>query len=237
VEGIALAARERGLLEVAITDHGPNVVVSGVRDLSCYKRVRGDIDRLDISDIRVLVGAEANIVDLAGTLDIPEDVYMDLDVLICGLHPYTIPGSWGDGWRLFGRNHLRHLGKGWRERAVAANTKATVMALENNPVDILSHPGLFFQVDIEEVARACVREGVLFEINCGHHHPPLEDVKIALEAGVDIIINSDAHFCDTVGMMEYGSGLVEKLGIPLERVVNRRGGEEGWIGKKRKMKC
>ena len=32
-----------------------------------------------------------------------------------------------------------------------------------------------------------------------HHHPRLEDVRIAIEVGADFIINSDAHFYDTVG--------------------------------------
>ncbi len=237
VKRIADAARQRGLAEVAVTDHGPNVVVSGVKNLDCYYRVLEEIHGLEIPGVRVLAGAEANIIDLEGKLDIPPAVYEQLDVLICGLHPYSIPANIRDGYRLFGRNHLRHLGPGWRQKAVEANTRATVAALENNPVDILSHPGLFFEVDIEEVSRACVRENVLFEINCGHHHPELEDVKIAFKAGVTFIISSDAHFYDTVGELEYGRSLVEKLGIPAERIANCRvGGDKGWTGKRKQSK-
>ena len=128
------------------------------------------------------------------------------------------------------RINLRH----WVQPAAEGGKceyKATVAALENNPVDILSHPGLFFEVDMAEVARACIREEVLFEINCGHHHPQLEEVEVAFRTGVDFIINSDAHFHDTVGELEYGSRLVEKLGIPAERIANcRLGGDEGWTG-------
>lgn len=234
VDRIADAARRRGLSEVAITDHGPNVLVSGVDNLNSYERLLQEIESLEIPDLRVLAGAEANIIDLRGKLDIPPSIYEKLDVLICGLHPYSIPGNIGDGYRLFGRNHLRHLGHSRHQKAVNANTKATVAALENNPVDILSHPGLFFEVDIAEVSRVCVKEEVLFEINCGHHHPKSQDVQVAFQAGVDFIINSDAHFYDTVGEMEYGSSLVRKIGIPAERVANCRvGGDKGWT-KKRK---
>ncbi len=237
VERIADAARKRGLLEVAITDHGPRVPVSGVDNLNSYERVIKEIDSLKVPEVRVLAGAEANIIDLAGQLDIPPSVYEKLDVLLCGLHPYSVPGNIGDAYRLFGRNHLRHLGPTWRQKAVDANTKATIAALKNNPVDILSHPGLFFEIDVAEVARVCVKEGVLWEINCGHHHPRLEDVRIALEVGVDFIINSDAHFYDTVGEMGYGSWLVKELGIPRERIANYRvGGDQGWIGKRKKLK-
>ncbi|MGE5543528.1 MAG: PHP domain-containing protein [Bacillota bacterium] len=238
VERIAEAARRQGLSEVAVTDHGPNVLVSGVKNLDSYQQLLEEIESLEIPEIRVLAGAEANIIDLKGMLDIPPPVYEKLDVLICGLHPYSIPGNIRDGYRLFGRNHLRHLSHSRRQKAVNANTKATVAALENNPVDILSHPGLFFEVDMVEVSRACIREEVLFEINCGHHHPELEDVETAFRVGVEFIINSDAHFYDTVGELEYGSRLVKKLGIPAERIVNccRVGGDEGWIGKRRKSK-
>lgn len=237
VERIADAARQRGLSEVAITDHGPNVIVSGVKNLDSYRRVLEEIHGLEIPGIRVLAGAEANIIDLEGKLDVPPAVCEQLDVLICGLHPYSVPANIRDGYRLFGRNHLRHLSRGRRQKAVNANTRAVVAALENNPVDILSHPGLFFEVDVEEVARACVRENVLFEINCGHHHPELEDVEIAFRAGVKFIISSDAHFYDTVGELEYGTRLVEKLGIPAERIANCRvGGDEGWTGKRKQSK-
>jgi len=237
VKRIADAARQRGLSEVAVTDHGPNVLVSGVKNLESYQYLIQDIESLKIPEVRVLAGAEANIIDLDGQLDIPPRVYEKLDVLICGLHPYSIPGNIRDGYRLFGRNHLRHLSFSRRLKAVNANTKATVAALENNPVDILSHPGLFFEVDIEEVSRACVREGVLFEINCGHHQPEPKDVEIAFRAGVEFIINSDAHFYDTVGELEYGSRLVQKLGIPAERIANCRvGGDEGWTRKRKQSK-
>lgn len=234
VERIAEAARRRGLSEVAVTDHGPQLLVLGVDGLHSYERLLQEVKSLNIPGVRVLAGAEANIIDLEGRLDIPHRLCEELDVLICGLHPYTIPGNIQDGYRLFGSNHLRHLGPGWRRKAVNANTEATIAALENNPVDILAHPGLFFEVDIFEVARACVRKDVLFEINCGHRHPPPEDVEIAFKAGVQFIINSDAHFYDTVGELDYGSYLMQKLGIPAERIANFRfGGDERWKGKRK----
>jgi putative hydrolase len=235
VESIAEAARWRGLSEVAVTDHGPRLLVLGVDGLSRYEQLLQEINSLNIPEVRVLAGAEANIIDLEGRLDIPFRLCEKLDVLVCGLHPYTIPGNIRDGWRLFGNNHLRRLGPGWRRKAVNANTRATVAALENNPVDILAHPGLFFEVDILEVARACVREGVLFEINCGHRHPRPEDVETAFKAGVQFVINSDAHYHDTVGELEYGSWLVQSLGIPAERIANcRLGRDERWTGKRKR---
>lgn len=234
LEEIVKAAGDRGLSEVAITDHGPHVIVSGVDSLQSYQDLLKNINKLDDPPVRVLAGAEANIIDLDGTLDIPAQTYRDLDVLICGLHPYSIPSSLEDGYRLFGRNHLRHLGKRMREKAINANTKAVTAALANNPVDILAHPGLFFEIDVSEVARACIKHEVWFEINCGHHFPEEEQVKTAYQAGADFIVNSDAHSGLSVGLLDYGSHLLKKLGVPAERVFNCRGeGERQWKGKRK----
>jgi putative hydrolase len=239
-EDIIKAARERGLKEVAITDHGPLAAVIGVSGATEYLSLRDRIDALASAypDIKVLVGAEANIRDLQGTLDIPDEIIAELDILIAGLHPYTLPTSIKDGWGIFVQNSLRHLGRGERDKAKNNNTKASVETIYNNPqLDILSHPGLFFAIDVGEVARACVRNDVLFEINCGHEYPDISAIMEAEGAGVDFIINSDAHFQETVGNLEYGTKLVEKLDIAPEQVVNRSqgGGYTQW--RKRKRSC
>ncbi|MGE5398296.1 MAG: PHP domain-containing protein [Chitinophagales bacterium] len=231
--GVLEAARHRGLTEVAITDHGPNLLVLGVDDLNSYQQLQEEIDNLENPPVRVLAGAEANIIDLEGNLDVPAKIYNKLDVLICGLHPYSIPGNLKDGYQLFARNHLRHLGKGMKEQAINANTKATIAAINDHPVDILSHPGLFFEVDVEEVAEACVRENVKFEINCAHHFPAIDDIETAYQVGVDFIVDSDGHFFDTIGVLDYGAEVIEKLQIPPERVHNSDlGGEKQWRSKR-----
>lgn len=239
-EDIIRAARKRGLKEVAITDHGPLAAVIGVSDATAYLSLRDKLDSIagDYPDIKVLLGAEANIRDLEGTLDIPPEVIAEMDILIAGLHPYTLPTSVKDGWAVFVQNSLRHLGRGQQEKAINNNTKASMEAIYNNPqLDILSHPGLFFTIDVGEVARACVHNDVLFEINCGHEHPDISAIMEAEGAGVDFIINSDAHFQETVGRLEYGTQLVEKLDIAPEQVVNRcqGGGYAQW--RKRKRSC
>ena len=226
-----------GLKEVAITDHGPLAAVIGVSNADEYLKLREKLDAIadNYPDIKVLVGAEANIRDLQGTLDVPDEIIAQLDILIAGLHPYTLPTSIKEGWGIFVQNSLRHLGRGQQEKAINNNTKATVEVIYNNPqLDILSHPGLFFTVDIAEVARACVAKNVLFEINCAHEHPAISAIIEADRVGVDFIINSDAHFQETVGNLDYGVKLVEKLGIASEQVANRRqgGGHKQW----RKMK-
>lgn len=239
-EEIIQAARARGLKEVAITDHGPLAAVIGVSNADEYLLLGDKLEAIanKYSDINVLLGAEANIRDLQGILDIPPEIIAQMDILIAGLHPYTLPTSVKDGLAIFAQNSLRHLGRGQREKAINNNTKASVEAIYNNPeLDILSHPGLFFTIDITEVARACTNNDVLFEINCGHEHPDISAIMKADRLGVHFIINSDAHFQDTVGKLDYGIEMVEKLKIAPEQLVNRcqGGGYSQW--RKRKRNC
>lgn len=228
VEDIIEAAEQKGLKEVAITDHGPLAAVIGVKNADTYLEIREEIDNFtrgkNIS-CNVLLGAEANIRDLNGELDLPGRIIKQLDFLIAGLHPYTLPTSIDDGIKIWVQNSLRHFGKAQAEKAVNANTKASVEAILSNPrLKILSHPGLFFKVDVEEVARACIKADVLFEINCGHNHPGISDIMKAEKLGVNFIVNSDSHFKDTVGKLEYGQYIIDKLEIDDDRVFNM--GEE-----------
>lgn len=231
------AARQKGLQEIAITDHGPLAAVIGVKNSARYGQLGQIIDSTDKQGLRVYIGAEANIRGLNGKLDLDQEAILSLDILIAGMHPYTMPSSVKDGVQLFLQNSLRHLSRRQRRQAIANNTRACVEALYNNPeIDILSHPGLFFEVDIGEVARACVQNEVLFEINCGHEHPGFSDIMEANRIGVNFIVNSDAHFPETVGELGYGKRAIRELGIDPERVVNLddRGGLNKW-GKKARV--
>lgn len=224
IEEIVQAAEAKGMEEVAITDHGPSVAVIGVKNAEVYLEQRKKIDDLNNSDkykTRILLGAEANIRDMQGNLDIPQEVINKLDILIVGLHPYTITNSIQDYINLYLQNSLRHLSKKQREKAIKANTLALVAALSKNPqINILSHPGLFFIIDIVEVANVCINKDVLFEINCGHEHPGISDIIKAEETGVQFIINSDSHFQDSIGNFEYGYKMMQICNIRTDRVYN-----------------
>ncbi len=230
LEDIVISAQSRGLKEVAVSDHGPDAAVIGIKNADSYLQIKEEVEAINDSeryDIEFLLGAEANIRDLQGGLDIPNDIIKQLDFLIVGLHPYTMPSSIDDGIKIWVQNSLRHLGKGQKEKAKNANTKASCEALHCNPqVEILAHPGLFFQVDIEEVARACIKNDVLFEINCGHEHPPISDIIVAERIGVDFIIDSDAHFPASVGQLSYGEHVIRSLDLNLDRVINLWDGGE-----------
>lgn len=234
VSDIVTAAKEKGYQEVAISDHGPFAAGIGIKDASVYLQMKQEIDSINSLDenFTALLAAEANVRGLEGTLDIDADIIAELDILIAGIHPYTLPCNLQDAYDLFLQNTLRHLSNKQRSKAIENNTIAIINCLKNNPeVDILSHPGLFFAVDYEEVALACKKCSVFFEINCGHEHPLESDIIKVAKSGVNFIINSDAHFTKTVGELQYGLDLLDSLKISSERIYNI-GGYKQWGRKK-----
>ena len=226
------SARAKGLQAVAITDHGPRNVGTGVKNSETFLEIKKEIDGLaaEYLDIKLLCGCEADITGLNGEIDLPPAIYQSLDLLIVGLHPFARPDSIRDVWRFNLRNQVARISKGQKLKVRNNNTKTLVMAMEQHPIDIISHPGLGMPIDPGEVARACVKHSVLYEINCGHHFPEIGDVLEAAHQGVNFIVNSDAHFVESVGKLDYGKKVLAEAGLPLERVVNTwvEGQEEGW---------
>jgi len=229
VEANVRAALERGLRQVAITDHGPANPLFGSRGVRGLVRLQREVRRVNAlyPSIDVLAGVEANITGLEGTLDVPEDVLSGLDVVIAALHFWTRPATLADARRLFAPNAPWAGGRRRREHAVAGNTRAVVRAIERNRIDIIAHPGLGMPVDPVEVARACARHNVLMEINAMHAWPRVAQLRLAVEEGVDFVINSDAHRPGAVGRLEKGLALARAAGVPPERIANAAGSEAG----------
>ena len=83
---------------MAITDHGPKSIGTGVADAETFlvikEEVAGPAPRFP--ELKILVGAEAAVISRDGRLDLPREIIDRLDLLIAGLHPYYIPESPGD---------------------------------------------------------------------------------------------------------------------------------------------
>lgn len=214
------AARAKGLAEVAITDHGPRTIRIGVRQADTYLAIKSEAELLnrELDDIKILVGAEASVTGLNGEIDVPADIYQRLDRLLVGLHPYVRPHLSGIGM-LVG-NPLRRLSKEFYRKAMNTNTKALVEVMNRHPVDVITHPGLVMPVDVGEVARACARRETFFEVNTGHLYQTPAEIRVAAKEGVKFILNSDAHFPETVGRLEQGLAILHEAGVPLEQIVN-----------------
>lgn len=219
-----VAAIDKGLEELAITDHGPGNLGAGVETPGTYLKIKEEIRALNekFPEINVKVGAEADIVALDGSIDIPYEIAKSLDILIVGMHPYVVPSEVDGLWSIIGINQLAKLSSDARRKAMVNNTKALKEVVSRYDVDFISHPDLQMPVDVRELASFCARYDTALEINTGHHYDKEEMVRVALKEGVKFVVNSDAHYPATVGELASGGELLEKFNVPVERVLNAR---------------
>lgn len=220
-ENIAAAA-QKGLKEVAITDHGPKGIGIGVASPETFLVIKAEVAGLSgrFPEIKALVGAEAAVIGRDGRLDLPENIIDQLDLLIAGLHPYYIPESLDEALYYTLPNLVGRVSRAYREKVRNTNTKALIGAIHRYGVDIVSHPDLMLPADPDELAGACAARGTALEVNTGHHYNKENTVLAALRHGATLAINSDAHYPETVGELASGAALVERLGFPAERVIN-----------------
>lgn len=221
IEEMAEAARARGYRYLVITDHSESLGVTGGLTVERLREQRAEIERLNKrwSDFRLLHGIEVEI-RADGTLDYPDEVLAELDCVVASIH-----------------TGLRQDREQITARALAA--------VRNPHVDILGHPsGRLLgrreesAVDLEVVLQAAAETGVAMEINAHPSRLDLDDVHVrrAIELGVPLVINCDAHSPADFDLIEYGVATARRgwaapehvlNALPLERLeewLRRRGG-------------
>ncbi|MCM2359458.1 MAG: phosphatase [Geobacteraceae bacterium] len=203
VNELAAEAARKGLLALAITDHGP--ALPGAPHIYHFGAMRFIPET--ICGVRILRGIEANIIDRRGTLDLPEHYLRRLDFVMAGLHE----------------------GCGFDGEDSATYTEAVVNAMENPLVKAVSHPGNpLFPLDSEAVVTAARRTGTALEINNTSFsisrkgsRPNCERLaELIARLGAPLVIGSDAHIAQMVGVFDDAVAAVTAAGIPATQVVN-----------------
>jgi DNA polymerase (family 10) len=207
VEEMARGALERGLEYIAITDHsathgfGNHVTPEDLR--RHIEHVREVDARID--GIQVLIGTETNILP-DGSPDYDDDLLGELDWVVGSVHT-----SFG-----IGREEM---------------TRRIVAATEHPWIDCIGHltgrrietrPP--YDVDVDAVFEAAARTGTMLEINSAADRRDLSDVhaRAAREAGVNIIINSDAHRIATQGVVRWGVATARRAWLTAADIANTR---------------
>ena len=214
VEDNVKVAVEKGLSEIAISDHGPGHLTYGVR-WSRVPEMRKEIEEANNKyPIKVWMSVEANIVDKGNGLDISKDEIPAFDFILAGYHYGIRNGYMVRNWLDFHGVKNRKL--------IVKNTDMTINALYENDIRILTHPGDKGPFDLAEIAKACARTGTWMEIST--HHPDLtvEGIEIAAKEDVKFVISSDAHIPRNVGEFKGGVERALKAGLDLDRIVNLR---------------
>jgi len=223
MEEVVLAAREKGLEKIGISNHGPGHVTYGL-PMESVGGLKQERDRLQglYPDIEILLGVEANIIDRDGLLDVRPEELGQFDYVMAGYH-YGIFGSRPvDAALLHGCNWVwEKTGRKLKFSSLREdNTRRMVEAILKNRPLAVTHPGDKAPTEIREVARACEQTGTWMEINNFHKDLTVENLKLAAKYDVKFVIGSDAHKPERVGCFEEGLQRLLAAGVDPERVVN-----------------
>ena len=197
----AVQAKNLGLKEIAITDHGFNHIFFGVKRKH-LENIRKEIEMAEeVTGVKIYLGVEANIISCDGTIDITDEDYEKLDLLIVGYHKLVKFKTLKDFFSLF----LPNLKKKISEKQREINTKAILSAMEKYPIDILSHLNYGFNVDVSAVAKLAKQKNIKIELN---------GKKICFT------LDSDAHSAFRVGECNLGRNFILKHKINEKSVCN-----------------
>jgi len=205
VEEMASAARELGYEYIAITDHSASHGFGDDVQPDALLRRLEEIRSLPDLGITVLAGTETNVLP-DGSLDYADDVLAQLDWVIASLHT---------SFRLSEKDQT-----------------ARMLSAMNDPlVDAIGHPtGRLIErreayaLDLDRVIAGAVETGTFLEINANPDRRDLNDVyaRAAAEAGVTLLIDSDAHWPHTLKNMRYGIATARRAWLTTDNVGNTR---------------
>ena len=209
-----LAAIDRGLETVCVSEHGPGHFTFGVRGKKLTK-LNDELSSLRTefaSKINVLTGLKLNVTDF-GKSDCPDD-RDKYDIIIIGYHK-SVPPTNSFARHIWGESLLGIKGDPRR------NAEGILAAAEACRANIISHPNLYLKVDIPYMAKCCAQLGILMEINSARVTMTKEELLEVKQAGCGLVIGSDAHTPDRVGDFELASRSADEAGV-WDIVVNAR---------------
>ena len=189
IEEMALAAKKLGYEYICITDHTGTLRIANALDEKRIFKQGKEIDKINkkISGIKILKGVEVNIKGNGG-LDVKGGVLKELDVVIAAVHS----GFKNPKEKITGR---------------------IIKAMKNENVDIIAHPtGRLIQkrpayeAGMEKIFDAAKDTNTSLEINSFPVRLDLKDVHVrnAINAGVKLTINTDAHNAGHLRFVEFG---------------------------------
>jgi DNA polymerase (family X) len=207
LQEMAEAAIDRGYAYLAITDHSATHGFGNhVTDEQLWERIE-EVRAWNKGkhNFHLLAGTEANI-GLDGALDYPDDLLDALDWTIGSIHTsFSVS-----------------------EREM---TERVLKAIENPLVNCIGHlTGRLigrrepYAIDIEAVVEAAARTGTMLEINGNPNRRDLSEhhARLAAEAGVTIVLNTDAHGVDTLDNIHYGVATARRAWLTSAQIANTR---------------
>lgn len=215
----ASVAANKGLKQIAVTDHGFNHMFFGVKRREIPEIKEEIMTAREVSGVDILLGVEANLISLNGDIDLKEEDYENLDIILMGHHKVVRYNSFKDSLKLGCSNILGSPFSPSKDR-INRNTTAFLKALDKHPIDIITHLNYGCPTDTLAVARMAKQKGVFIELNGKRICFTDKEMDILASEGVKFIINSDAHTKEQVGEVNRAINLIFRLGIPQSLIVN-----------------
>lgn len=198
-------AQQRNIRILGITEHAQNI--PGTCEPIYFWNLH--VVPRQWGELRLLLGAELNILDTNGTLDEDVDYYHRLDIRIAGIHRLC-----------------------WKGGNIEENTNGMIKAISNPWIDIISHPGdgtadLLF----EPIVLAAKENNTLLEINNSSLKPcrgklskslpnNMEILRLCKKYEVPVILGSDAHFHKDIANYENIYPLLAETEFPESLIMN-----------------
>lgn len=206
LEEMALYCRnEMGLAYFGIADHSQIAVYANGLSIERVLQQWQEIDRLNqkLAPFKIFKGIESDILS-DGSLDYPDEILNGFDYVVASVH-----------------SNLK--------MEVDKATNRLINAIENPYTTILGHPTgrlllarAGYPIDHAKVIDACAANGVVIEINANPLRLDLDWRwhQYAIEKGVILSINPDAHRTAGLHDMHYGVLVSRKGGVSAKNCLN-----------------
>jgi DNA polymerase (family 10) len=205
IEEMARAVLSRGYQYLAITDHSHSAAIANGLSVERLRAQRLEIEAVQakLPGLRLWHGSEVE-VRADGSLDFPDEVLAELDFVVASIH-----------------TGLRQDRETLTRRALAAihNPYVKVLAHPTGRLLPRREPGDF---DMEAVMQAAAQTGTLLEINASPERLDLNEahVRRAIELGVKLVINCDAHHVEHFDNLRFGVAVANRGWAGAENVAN-----------------
>ncbi|WP_184498328.1 DNA polymerase/3'-5' exonuclease PolX [Algoriphagus iocasae] len=203
--------RELGYEYLGISDHSRTAFYAGGLEIERIQKQHQEIDQLnqEMAPFKIFKGIESDILP-DGSLDYPDDVLASFDFIVSSVHSIL-------------------------NMDIRKATSRLLTAIENPYTTILGHPTgrlllrrAGYPIDHKTIIDACAKNNVVIEINANPWRLDLDWrwVRYAMDQGVMLSINPDAHEMDGYSDMKYGVLAGRKGGLTKEMTLNTLSGEE-----------
>ena len=198
-------ARKQGLEYIGISDHSRSAFYANGLTPEKILKQHEEIDALNksLKGFHIFKGIESDILP-DGSLDYPEDILSRFDFIIISVHSrFKMPKE--------------------------EMTKRIIKAMDNPHTTMLGHPtGRLllaregYELDLDAVIDAAAQNRIIIELNANPFRLDLDwsHIKKAIDKGVLISINPDAHSLEDMTFVELGVGLCRKGWCEPRHVLN-----------------